>query len=341
MLQTTAVLSGLVAVAQAAALQSVPAAALFGRASSPVNCGAYPSHNGPSQNTQWVASNGKPFIVDCYAEKGSYGWQYTSGSFPTFESCAEVCAAGQFVPGCSYVAWQKDSYYCAMNSQPLEDAQDYFQPYDVISAQLVKTLNCHDGSSNGTVFTPPGSTQKYQILCNYQYGGNTIGSKQADTFETCVGLCESTSGCVDVVYSDAKYCWLKSSKTNGYASPNWYSAVKVPADFNPGSPAPAAQGGYNSNPGAIHCYDNSADGTVFTAPSGNKYNIKCNYQYDGDTISNKYTNTFEECADLCDTTAGCVDGIWDSAKYCWLKSSMTGAGYQSPGWYSAVKVQGN
>ncbi|KAH7024405.1 uncharacterized protein B0I36DRAFT_366353 [Microdochium trichocladiopsis] len=340
MLQTTALLGGLVAVAQAAAVQAVPAAALFSRGTSPINCGTYPN-KGPSDHTRYVTPSGKTYEIDCFAEKGSWSWQYPSGPWPTIESCIDACAAGQAVPGCTYVAWSISGSYCAMTTTPIQEAQHYYTPYGVISAEFVKMLNCKDGSSNGTVFTPPGSSQKYQILCNYQYGGETLGaSKRAETFEQCVGFCDTTAGCVDVVYSDAKYCWLKKTKTNGYSSGGWWSAIKVPSDFVP-SPSPGSSPGVgpaNTDPiGAINCFDNSADGTTFNAPSGNSYKIACNYQYDGDTIGSKYTATLELCADLCDTTAGCVDAIWSKAKYCWLKSSIRGNGYKSGGWYSAIK----
>lgn len=93
------------------------------------------------------------------------------------------------------------------------------------SSTAVTGPNCVDGSSNGTVYNS--GTAQYDILCGYQYNGAALGgSKYADTFATCVGFCDTTAGCVDVVYSSAKYCFLKSTKLSGYSSPGWYVAVK-------------------------------------------------------------------------------------------------------------------
>lgn len=179
------------------------------------------------------------------------------------------------------------------------------------------TLDCASGASNGTIFASGGNT--YDIVCNYQYGGADIGaSKYTETFDACVGLCDTTTGCVDAIWSSAKYCYLKSSKTNGYNSPNWYTAVKrVPT------------------PATLDCTNNKSNGTVWVTAHGS-YDILCNYQFTGDTIGSKQAETFEACANLCDTTTGCVDVVWSSAKYCWLKSSKV-TGYASPNWFTAVK----
>ncbi|KAH7018605.1 uncharacterized protein B0I36DRAFT_354865 [Microdochium trichocladiopsis] len=332
MLQITLLMGGLAAFAQAAALQSIPAAALFSRAQSPINCGPFPG-KGPSEGTTYVSASGKSYKILCNAERGAYsGWYYAQGSFPTAESCIDACAAGA-VQGCVYASWNNQGAYCALATNVDLTGNGY--EYNTIGGTYIKTLNCKDGSSDNTVWTTPAG--KYQILCNYQYGGTTLGaSKRAETFEQCVGFCDSTNGCVDVVYSEAKYCWLKSSKTNGYKSPGWYTAIKVPDNFQPAKPDDVTPVS-SSQIGAINCFDNSADGTTFKAASGNSYDIACNYQYDGDTIDSIYTRTFEDCANLCDTTDGCIDAVWSKANYCWMKSSKTGTGYKSPNWFSAIR----
>ncbi|KAH7039837.1 uncharacterized protein B0I36DRAFT_357223 [Microdochium trichocladiopsis] len=319
MLATTVLLGGLVAVAQAA-----------------LDCGAYGT--GPSDGTRYTAPDGKQWDIRCHSTYDSASYRWGGDNYPNQEACIAACSA-QGASQCNYAAYAKIWNSCLFAlTTPAERAAPMTVNNAYSGALLVQPLNCNDGSSNGTVFTAPGSIQKYQVLCNYQYGGNTLGaSKRADTLEQCVGFCDAATGCVDAIWSDAKYCWLKSSKTNGYKSGGWHSIVKVPAGFVQPAPAGASA---PPPPNSIRCDDNSADGTVFRAPSGAQYDIKCNFQYAGQTLgSSKYTETFEVCADLCDSTAGCVEGIWSNAKYCWLKSSITGNGYKSGGWYSAVKKQ--
>lgn len=179
---------------------------------------------------------------------------------------------------------------------------------------------------------------------NYQYGGDTIGSsKEAATFDICVGYCDTTAGCVDVIYDSAKYCYLKSSKTNGYASPNWWTAVKrttaVAAATTTTSSATVAST-VATVPTGPNCVDGSSNGTIYNSGTA-LYDIVCNYQYNGATLGgSKYAATFATCVGFCDTTAGCVDVVYSSAKYCWLKSTKL-SGYSSPNWWVAVKRPAN
>ncbi|KAH7024785.1 uncharacterized protein B0I36DRAFT_366699 [Microdochium trichocladiopsis] len=318
-----------------AALMSLVALALADQA--PVNCGRWSDPTGLSDNTLY-RSGASAFTIQCHEfQEAITDWRYQRNP-GSVDACIALCAASST---CLTALSTYDGYDCWLSNTGTQGIRNLANPnFSYVSAyKTTPALNCKDKSSNGAIFTPPGSSTKYQIMCDYQFGGNTLGaSKRAETFEQCVGFCDTTTGCVDVVYSDAKYCWLKSSKTNGYVSPGWFTALKVTdgtASSGSGSTNTGSSG--SSGIGAINCFDNSADKTVFRTPT-DTYDIRCNFQYDGDTLgSSKRAETFEQCLGFCDTTAGCVDVVWSNAKYCWLKSSKKGNGYNSGGWFSAIR----
>ncbi|KAH7025265.1 uncharacterized protein B0I36DRAFT_367132 [Microdochium trichocladiopsis] len=315
--------------ARIAALMGLAALASAQQAS--IDCGRQNDLTGPSDNTVYL-SGGYSFAIRCHTLQLNNHNDWTFVGRLGVEACVAACATSST---CLNSVSTYDGLYCYHSATKTLSNGVIEKRHPYISTFKIKApLNCKDKSSSGTIFTPEGSSQKYQILCDYQFGGNTLGaSKRAETFEQCVGFCDTTAGCVDVVYSDAKYCWLKSSKTNGYASGGWWTAVKVVDGTGSGS----TNTGSTTGVGAVNCFDNSADNTVFTTPLGT-YDIRCNFQYDGDVLgASKRAETFEQCVDFCDSDAGCVDVVWSNAKYCWLKSSKKGNGYISGGWFTAVK----
>ena len=137
-----------------------------------------------------------------------------------------------------------------------------------------------------------------------QVGGD-LSSGQADTFEECIALCDSTPGCVDVSYGKPD-CWLKNQlRAPPFSSGNVWTARRadLPASFS------------------LSCEDPNVDGTTYTAPGGVEFKILCGKDYVGADMEPTQTDNFAGCMDACENTEGCVDVSYVNGA-CYLKNAL-------------------
>ena len=135
--------------------------------------------------------------------------------------------------------------------------------------------------------------------------GGDLSSGQADTFEECIALCDSTPGCVDVSYGKPD-CWLKNQlRAPPFSSGNVWTARRadLPASFS------------------LSCEDSNVDGTTYTAPGGVEFKILCGKDYVGADMEPTQTDNFAGCMDACENTEGCVDVSYVNGA-CYLKNAL-------------------
>lgn len=145
------------------------------------------------------------------------------------------------------------------------------------SVALAAPLDCSSGQSNNTVYnTAAGS---YDILCQIDYAGGDLASTgNVASFEDCIGLCDTTAGCIDVSYGPgAGICWMKSSlgtpSTNGGI---WSARSK----------------GTRTE---LTCLNNQFNGTIYDAAGGGFYLILCGIDYAGGDVAATSEATFAAC----------------------------------------------
>ena len=64
-----------------------------------------------------------------------------------------------------------------------------------------------------------------------------------------------------------------------------------------------------------------SNGTTYTASNGDEFVIECKFDRTGGDLEMKYTNTFQDCIDLCSSTTNCVD-ISYSGTACYMKDVL-------------------
>ncbi|KAJ2985807.1 hypothetical protein NUW58_g5338 [Xylaria curta] len=69
----------------------------------------------------------------------------------------------------------------------------------------------------GSVYTDPGTGDKFKISCAIAHQGMDIMNLKAETMEACINLCAKNNRCKGAVWynvgpqgTDLNYCWLKS-----------------------------------------------------------------------------------------------------------------------------------
>lgn len=130
-----------------------------------------------------------------------------------------------------------------------------------------------------------------------------------DSFQDCVDLCDETDGCIDVSLSGTA-CYMKSSLGAAIAQEGILGAKSLRAASTP-TPTP-------QDTGLICPMDNN---TIYTAPSGQDFQIECGIDHVAGDLSMDYVDSFQDCIDLCDKTDGCLD-VSLSGSACYMKSIL-------------------
>lgn len=93
---------------------------------------------------------------------------------------------------------------------------------------------------NGTYYTDPNNVT-WTIYCGFDTSpGSTGTTANIPSFQACMNLCESTTGCQVVTYTTGGTCYTKPSFSNVVANSNLYSAVR----YIPPPPYPKPQANY-------------------------------------------------------------------------------------------------
>lgn len=171
-----------------------------------------------------------------------------------------------------------------------------------LTARAASPLSCP--AANGTTFVA--SNQSYTVECSIDRSGNDLTYTGTPTLDACIGLCATTSSCVDVSWiSTNNLCYLKSAV--GVAS---YPGAQVwGARLSSISP-PTSQ---------LSCP--ASNGTTYTTPSGTRATVECYVNhYGGDQILIGAAS-LDSCIGSCASTAGCLAVAWlPSNTYCYLKN---------------------
>ncbi|KAH7121044.1 hypothetical protein B0J11DRAFT_404557, partial [Dendryphion nanum] len=179
----------------------------------------------------------------------------------------------------------------------------------------------------------------FYIQCGVDHSGGDLspGSPVYGVdFPGCMDACARNKDCIDVS-SSGSACYLKSSLTPveyndqvlGAVLVGTYDATTTKTTGLP-SGASATKGAAPTSSG-MQCP--AANGTTFTGLCGSQYTIECGFDRGGgdSRFHTKDAYTLEDCINICDQTAGCVDVSWarGSPGACYLKNAQNSPSYNN------------
>ena len=200
--------------------------------------------NGTTYNT---ASHS--YEIDCATDY--YRGDLSSTTASSFEDCLAACDSAT---GCIAVAYVSGSCYLKnqLNAPYTNNAVWGAKRIDASRS----AISCVNNKGNGTTYQSGG--QSYTVLCGYDNYGGDLSYLTTSTFELCIAACSSTSGCIDVSYTEGN-CYLKSALTSW--TKNYYVNTAV---------LTSAQQGVSPDP---TCANNQDDGKQYTATTGAVFDI--------------------------------------------------------------------
>lgn len=166
-----------------------------------------------------------------------------------------------------------------------------------------KVISCDAGADDGYVYTAA-TGGKYKVICGQDVDAGDIGYVGGLSFEQCMDACDKTAKCKDVAFVNGN-CYQKS--TIGPLKPaGWvWTGSRVP----------------------LSCDANADDGTRYTTSNGHVFEIQCFKDYYGGDLATVNTQSFDECLEVCDATADCINVSYVTGtcymKVCvWIRISL-------------------
>ncbi|KAK1764282.1 kelch domain-containing protein [Phialemonium atrogriseum] len=252
----------------------------------------------PANNNTVFAAAENSFLILC-------GIDYAGGDLAavhaaTFDACIAACDTDERCVDVSYASGSQTCYMkgdttTASAANGIWTARKNVDPASIIT--------CQGNASNNTVYKSANSS--FLVLCGVDYGGGDMAASSQPTFRQCMDLCDATQGCVDVSYVGSA-CYLKDRITSANAAAGIWTGRKT--STKPSNPPLSCENGQNN-------------GTIFTTPAGNEYDILCQVDYGGGDLRMVPVSNFEACLDACDAEPACVD-VSFSGGACYMKDRL-------------------
>ena len=254
----------------------------------------------PSSNNTLFTSAKSSFLILCGLDYA--GGDISAEQAATFNACIAACDADEACLDVSYAAGSKTCYLkgsltTASAANGIWTARKNVSPGSLVT--------CEGNASNNTVYKSS-KGGSFLVLCGVDYGGGDMAASSQPTFQQCIDLCDATDGCVDVSYSGGA-CYLKNTINSPSAAAWVWTARKTVVE--PSKPP-------------LSCEDSQSNGTIFTTPAGNEYDILCQIDYGGGDLSMAAVGSFEACLDACDAEPGCVDVSFTGGA-CYMKDRLS------------------
>lgn len=281
-----------------------------------------------------------------YCSTDFYGGDMSSQATDTLEACIDLCASTSGCIDISYngICYLKNTLTAAQSNANVIGAALPGR-YTASSSSTTTTKPTTTSSTAASATTtstaalscPASNGQTYlgfQIYCSTDFFGGDMINQYASTLEECIQACKSTSGCVDISYTN-NICYLKSTLTAAQSNGNVIGAAL------PGL-VPTSSTTSSTISTSASTTASSGVSSSLSCPSANQqtyngFSIACGTDYIGGDMSNLQAPSLEDCVGACQTTAGCV-AISYVGGTCYLKSTLnpgvsnsavTGASLQS------------
>lgn len=160
--------------------------------------------------------------------------------------------------------------------------------------------------------------QDFDVQCNTGVSGSFIDVSVQPSFRGCIDACSLRAGCTGVTFRrENSVCALALSIGSLRPDDDQDAARIIPASTPPTTPEP---------PTPSTCSELEAAGQ----DSYNGFDLECNTDYSGPTISSGSASSYRACIDSC--TGECRGIEWNrQASFCTLFSSIVNAGGTSAG----------
>ncbi|KAK4096022.1 hypothetical protein N658DRAFT_528043 [Parathielavia hyrcaniae] len=239
--------------------------------------------------------------------------------FKDYAECIDACDAHH---ECLNLAYVHGACYLKKQQSPAVDNASVWGAVrkSATSTTSTTTTTTSTPSSTTTPLTCEGNASNmvehksakngvYQILCGVDFGGNDLTATATATFEDCIAACDENAECVDVSYV-APACYLK----NAVGDMTQPSHVWTAKQLQPSGSVPK---------GTITCP--KSDGQTYRDDKGNRWAIRCNYDYQHYDTQQVWADTMDECLAWCGTQPNCAgvsygtehaSGHWN----CWART---------------------
>jgi hypothetical protein len=161
---------------------------------------------------------------------------------------------------------------------------------------------CALPETHGSIYET--ATEKFEILCGFDYPGGDYAVITAETFKACIQACESDQRCADVAYGfGTQACYLKDTVTTATENSGVHAARKL---FNENAP--------------ISCHLPDVDGTIYNQDLQSPFEINCGIDFVAPDIAALPADSFAACMKACDENQACgsVSYVF-RANMCYLK----------------------
>jgi len=274
------------------------------------------------------------FTIYCATDffGGDMGNQY----MPTLEGCISLCASTSGCVDISYannICYLKNTLESSVSNSAVIGAKLTGTNVAVstastttASAAAVATssgLSCVNNKNNGATY------KGFTVQCGTDYPGGDLGYKWVETLENCIDLCATTSGCMDIAFSN-NICYLKSTVTSVVSDANVIGA-KLPGA------GPAVSNATTTSSSAVAASTSSvyscpaSDNQTYTGSNGVKYLIQCGTDFNGGDFTNAPATNFDQCLAICGSNSQCVS-VSFTGTWCYLKNVNPGGVANSAIW---------
>jgi hypothetical protein len=160
-----------------------------------------------------------------------YGGDLDHVGSDTYLGCTGACDANPDCIGYAYTpgnCWLKRTFTGKENSNDVDFALNIqrnltAKPYQAPPKPLPITGSCGDYEKGSLPLRGKISQLEYKFKCGTDHPGGDIGAVSADTFDGCVGLCDTTLDCIGFAWVGGNgpgTCYLKGGITSGEVNSN-------------------------------------------------------------------------------------------------------------------------
>jgi hypothetical protein len=153
---------------------------------------------GKDDGSVYTAATGGKYKIVCGQDVDGGDIGYVGGV--SFEECMDACDAKA---KCKDVAFVNGNCYQKSAIAPLKQAGWVWTGYLIPPPPL----SCVSNADDGKLYTTA-SGHTFEIQCFKDYFGGDIGAASTQSFEECLEVCDTTSGCIDVSYVNGN-CYMK------------------------------------------------------------------------------------------------------------------------------------
>lgn len=202
-------------------------------------------------------------------------------------------------------------------------------PLNTISITVTQPAQTVTISADPLTITAPGDTQTVTVPATAASYTNCASVNSSAVSSTTSYISSNSTGSATVI-TNTNNTTIGSSIPTVFTASSNTTAATISATTNANSTASDTSGSAPSSVPTGICPNNGPPTSTYTTDNGNIYGV-CDsaYSYGGTPLNLAFTNSVEDCAELCDKTPGC-SGAKLSAAYGGVCTAISASAYIFP-----------